>query len=524
MTAPRTRPRKIPTLLRKACALVLSTLLAFCLAGCGQDVENNAQTETYTVKVELSGGSGRASVQSPCTVEKEGDTWWATVVWSSSNYNKMVVGGEEYVPETTEGGSTFRIPVELDADAPVQAQTTAMSTPHLIDYTLRFDSSTLKPAAEGSAASIQDQPADASAEGTPDPDKFRNADIGCGWQPTGRVELRWARAFTLDEFEGGYRLLCTANGERFLIVPEGAQAPEGLAADIAVVNRPARDVYMVASNSVCLLDVLGAIGNVSVSGVRAEDCSVESYRQAMENGQIAYGGKYNAPDYELLANAGCTLAIENTMVNHSPDVKEKLRALGICVLTDQSSSEPTALGRLEWIKAYGALFGAEDAADSFFDEQAQKVEETAKAQPTGKTVAFFYVNGNGAAVTRRAGDYIAQMIELAGGEGAFASLSEQSASSGGTATLEMEEFFASARDADVIIYNGTVDDSVGSIDDLVAKSPLLAQFKAVKSGQVWCASRNMYQQMTDTADIVAELRSALEGGQADSMEYLRKPA
>ena len=67
-----------------------------------------------------------------------------TVVWSSSNYDLMVVDGVEYKPVNTEGNSTFEIPVtSIDEDLPLQAETTAMSEPHMIDYTLHFDSSTL---------------------------------------------------------------------------------------------------------------------------------------------------------------------------------------------------------------------------------------------------------------------------------------------------------------------------------------------------------------------------------------------
>ena len=79
--------------------------------------------------------------------------------------------------------------------------------------------------------------------------------------------------------------------------------------------------------------------------------------------------KYSEPDYERISASGCTLAIENTMINHTPDVKEKLQKLGLVVLTEQSSSEPEALGRVEWIKLFGVLFDKEDEAAHLFNEQ-----------------------------------------------------------------------------------------------------------------------------------------------------------
>lgn len=100
----------------------------------------------YTCDVTLDGGSGKASITSPAELTSDGATLTAKIVWSSENYDYMMVGDKRYDPVTTEGGPTFEIPVELDADVKVQADTTAMSEPHLIDYTLHFDGKTLKKA------------------------------------------------------------------------------------------------------------------------------------------------------------------------------------------------------------------------------------------------------------------------------------------------------------------------------------------------------------------------------------------
>lgn len=99
---------------------------------------------TYTCEVTLAGGSGRASIESPATVVIKDGKATATIVWSSSHYEYMSVGETRYDPVQAEGNSTFEIPIAFDADIAVSALTTAMSEPHLIDYTLHFDSSTLK--------------------------------------------------------------------------------------------------------------------------------------------------------------------------------------------------------------------------------------------------------------------------------------------------------------------------------------------------------------------------------------------
>lgn len=325
------------------------------------------------------------------------------------------------------------------------------------------------------------------------------------------VALSHATQFSLDAYESGYRLATLASGERLLIVPEGATVPERLPEDIAVIRRPLANVYLASTGMICLVDAVGALDAVGVSSVRAEDSPVEAFTERLESGEISYGGIYRAPDYELISAAGCPLAIENTNIDHVPEVRAKLEELGVAVLMEQSSREGDMLGRLEWVKLMGALFDREDEAAEVFDDVARRVEEEAAEGPAGRTVAFFYVNEDGAAVTRRSGDYFCQMIEAAGG--AYVSFSEEGAteSSPTTVTVEMERFYEGARDADVIVYNGTIDGGVTSLEALVEKNALLADFRAVRNGDVWTCDSNLYQQITSMADIISDLRSAIAG-------------
>ena len=94
---------------------------------------------SYTCKVTLEGGSGRATVDSPAVLTVADGKMTATIVWSSPNYDYMIVDGEKYLPTNTEGNSTFEIPVSaLGTPLSVVADTVAMSTPHEIEYTLTF--------------------------------------------------------------------------------------------------------------------------------------------------------------------------------------------------------------------------------------------------------------------------------------------------------------------------------------------------------------------------------------------------
>ena len=114
-------------------------------------VEKAAEAETpadgtYTCDVTLEGGSGRATVESPAALTVADGKMTATIVWSSPNYDYMKVGEEKFLP-VNQGGETsmFEIPVTVfDRKMAVSADTTAMSTPHEIEYTLQFDSASIK--------------------------------------------------------------------------------------------------------------------------------------------------------------------------------------------------------------------------------------------------------------------------------------------------------------------------------------------------------------------------------------------
>lgn len=116
-------------------------LLVTALAACGTKEITDG---TYTVEVTLTGGSGRAFVESPCKVIIADGQATATIAWSSPFYEYMLIGDTRYEPVQVEGNATFEIPVSFDSDLAVSASTIAMSQPHLVDYVLRFDSRSLK--------------------------------------------------------------------------------------------------------------------------------------------------------------------------------------------------------------------------------------------------------------------------------------------------------------------------------------------------------------------------------------------
>lgn len=339
------------------------------------------------------------------------------------------------------------------------------------------------------------------------------------------MQLQFAEQFSVDYYEGGYKLISLADGSKFLTVPEGADIPRGISQEIVPLYQPLENIYVAATSSMCLFDAIDRIDAVKLSGTKEDGWYIENAREAMKDGKMLYAGKYSEPDYELMLDNKCSLAIESLMIGHASDVKDKLEELGIPVFVDQSSMETHPLGRTEWIKLYAALLNEEEKADAAFEQQVGYMNAAAAASEAAadengqkKTAAFFHISSSGYVVARKSGDYITKMIELAGGKYVFDDLGDSETRTS-TVTIEMEKFFATAKDADYIIYNSTIGGEVRTIDELLAKNKLLAEFKAVKNGNVWCTGKNMYQETTQIGQMIQSF-SRIFSGEADGEDEL----
>lgn len=337
-------------------------------------------------------------------------------------------------------------------------------------------------------------------------------------------QLDYAQQFTADCYEGGYTMLTIAESDaRFLVVPEDAAEVDSLSADVTVLRQPVENIYLVSTSVMDLLLHLDALDSVAFSGTKAEGWYLPAVQQAMEEGKIAYAGKYSAPDYEQILAAGCRLAIENTMILHTPEVKEQLEHFGIPVLVERSSYESSPLARMEWIKLYGILLGKEALAEEVFARQAQRIAPLLEQPSTGKRCAFFSITSSGLATVRKSGDYVAQMIGMAGGEYVFADLAD-SGNSLSTMNIPLEDLYAGVKDADVLIYNGTIEGTISTKEELLARCALLAECKAVQSGDIWCTTPSFFQQSMALADFMLDLHAVFTGATAspDTLHFLTR--
>ena len=492
------------------------------------------QDGTYQMEVELLGGSGRASVTSPAKVEIKDGKAVATLEWSSPNYDYMVVDGEKYLPVNTEGNSVFRIPVEaFDRDITVIADTVAMSTPHEIEYTLNFHAGE-----NGQNAAKADTTGQEDSDGAEKGQQ--TAAVGGNPAKTAAapltydhsMELSYAENFAVDYYEGGYKLLTTRlNGDRILLVPKHQQAPkdaealvspsaEGEPGKLIVLQEPVKNLYLVASSVMDMFAQLDSMDAISMCGLKEEDWYIPAAKQAMKEGTLLYAGKYSQPDYELLLSQNCSMAIENSMIYHTPEVMEKLDEFGIPTLVEYSSYEEHPLGRVEWVRFFGALLDQEEKADQLFEKQKEALKRVETEESTGKTVAFFYITSNGLVQVRQSTDYIPKMIELAGGKYVFENLGDPD-SRRSTVNLQLEDFYDGAQDADFLVYNTTIDRQVQTLEDLLKKCSLLKDFKAVKNHQVWCTTEDMYQQSMSAGNLIEDFHRMLTGDDKETRYLYR---
>ena len=383
-----------------------------------------------------------------------------------------------------------------------------------------------------------------------------------------------------------YQLLETAGGlHRYLIAPADAQVSDrksdyftaraseansankekkGDALELTVLQQPLTTTYVAASAVMAPLCDLGAVSQIRFSGLREEGWYVDEARAAMKAGSMLFAGKYSEPDYEALLREGCDLALESTMIYRSPEVIEKLSALGIPVYIDYSSYEPHVLGRLEWIRVYGALFGHEEKAQQWYASERDRIRAIQKdaetssgeASRSGKsteksetktsrnskneassigsssgragtdttadlrpTVVYFYVNSSGQIQVRQPHDYIPELLELAGARYLAPDMKGLSGSRKSNVTVSLEDFYSSCRDADYLIYSATLDRPLSSIRELLGKNALFADFKAVKEGHVYTTDKDFYQLSDRMADFAEDVRQMLQD--QDDMHFLK---
>ncbi len=330
----------------------------------------------------------------------------------------------------------------------------------------------------------------------------------------GMMPLEYSERFSVELFKGGYRLISAGTGGyKYLVVPEGMSVPEGLEEGTYVLQMPINKVYMASTGMMSLVDAIGANDNVPLVGTDVSGWYLPNVVEAMNNGTIKFGGKYSEPDFELMVSNNIQLHINTTMIDSKPEILEKFEELNIPTIVEDSSKESHPLGRVEWVKLFGVLFGMEEEAEKYFEEQVALVK-SATSESLGKTVAMGYVASAGdKCYARNGGDYYAQMIGLAGGDYVCADMEPEK---GGNSNMTFEEWYNKFKDADYFFYMNFAA-KFNSIEEMIAFNPLFADFKSVKEGHVWVTSPDFTQSTAAIASILVDMNTILSSDNPDEV-------
>ncbi len=501
-------------ILKKASGLIICTIILLSIVACAMGAKNAPMADgTVGVFLSLEGGSGKATVERESVMTTKDGISTVEIKWSSPNYDYMIVGDEKIYPVNQEGNSVFEIPVVImDEPFKVIADTTAMSKPHEIEYylTVSFEDKQIKETDAISNSIFQEK------QNVDEIEKWILDNIG---DPK-EVELQYSKGFRLQNFDSG-DVVIVVNGCDYYLITNNKKFLEknnNVLKEINVIPALPENIYVVGSGSMDYFVALDSLDKVKYSSLEEKDWSLNKVKKATSVGNIKYAGKYSAPDFEMLLNNGCDLVVENGMINHSPEVLLQLKNLRFPVFIDYSSYETTVLGRMEWIKAYGAIIGKSDAAYNAFEEQKKVINDNKSIQNIDCSIGFFSINSSGTVSVRKQDDNIYDMIKLAGGKNGFKGLIKDKGT--GSTTIQLEAFYPFAKDCDILIYNSTISGEIKSKDELVKKCPLITNCKAYKEDRIYCTSIGFYQAVMELGNITADINRIING--SDDITYLYK--
>jgi len=493
--------------LKKIVGIIISLLLLMSMVACGGTSVSEVPTNgTIDVFLRLEGGSGKATVEKNSTMTVVDGEKSVRLVWSSPNYDYMVVEGVKYYPVNTEGNSVFEIPViKLDQEYTVIADTVAMSKPHEIEYKLTvsltdYENDNSKAEGEDKSTNNKNIISDSSEN-----ERIKQW-ISNNLSGKESYSVSYAKGFTIDKYDKNISIICINENDFYIIDPSHVFDKADLPEKLVPVNSVPENIYVVGTASMDYFVAIQSLGNVRYSSLRETDWYLPDVKNEMNDGEILYAGKYSAPDYELLLSGGCDLIIENTMITHNPEVFEKLKSLGFPVMVDYSSYEDSILGRMEWIKLYGYLTGKSELAEKVFDTQKDDIEGINLQFEEKKTIGFFSFTTSSGAQVRKSEDYICNMIELAGGQYAFKNLIDKGT---GSTVIQLEAFYDIAKDCDILIYNGTIEGNIATKEDLVEKFELIKNCKAYTNDEIYCTTGNFYQSSMELGEITQDINKII---------------
>ncbi|MCG1025540.1 MULTISPECIES: ABC transporter substrate-binding protein [Dehalobacter] len=329
------------------------------------------------------------------------------------------------------------------------------------------------------------------------------------------VSLSYTNAFKIADYGNNIKLLTDAENNQFLLVPEGVKTPKiPEAAGATVINTPLKKVVYCSTTQVGLLQAIFSDKDWdSIAAVTTDTAEwyVDEVKTRMENGTIQYVGTGGMadPDFEKIQALNPDMVFVYTGDYGLQKTLAKMKELHIPCVVVNDYTEPTDMGRLEWLKFLGAFYNKDQKAAGFIEEKAamlQEITAAVKDKPSPKVVYGMVYDGK--VYITDGGSYVAKQIKEAGGDYVFANVNPDKT---GSSQISMEEFYEKGKDADVFIYSSMVA-YMPSVESLLKAEPLLKDFKAVKNGKVYCFAPWYYMSINKTIEGVKDMASLFHEG------------
>lgn len=313
----------------------------------------------------------------------------------------------------------------------------------------------------------------------------------------------YTKGFSIEYYQGGIKRVRDHDGRMVWLVPRGQKIPPELSGQ-PLIRIPLKRALFAAVNQVCLLRPFSDEGVwASVIGVATprDQWFIPPIKSGLANGSIAYIGDAYSPDYEKICLIQPEAAFIYTGGSGLTDMAVKLEELKIPYLVENSHLETDPLGRMEWVKFYAAFYNREDLAIRYFDIAINRIEDLKRRIPKGNRPKVAWgVIYNGKVYIPGGRSFVARMIEMAGGEFVFKTLSAKEGSVG----ITLEDFFIYSKAADVMIY-ASFPQYVPSINVITRMAPVLTGVKPVQTKKVWALQPWYNQQQDRTDQVLADL-------------------
>ncbi|WP_050740950.1 ABC transporter substrate-binding protein [Acetobacterium bakii] len=320
------------------------------------------------------------------------------------------------------------------------------------------------------------------------------------------LKLDYSTAFSVEYLEDGIKKMTDADGRTIMMVPDGEKVPDEYKDADVIIDGELDSVMLASATQGCMMRAVDAVDLIKAVTTKQESWTISEIADAMKAGTISFVGDNKAPDYEMIKSLNPGLVFVYSGDYGLQDIMAKFDELGIKYAVCNEYTEDDPRGRMEWVKFYAAFFDKEDQANTFFNQAVTNIETTIKDanEKTEKPKVAWAMVSSGKVYIADNDSYVGKMIEMSGGDYVFKDMAA------GSGSITLEEFYATAKDADILIYS-SLEQYAPTLDAVVSQAPILANLKAVQDGQVWCLGKDFYQSIDKTDEVISDLFAIFHG-------------